>query len=166
MANIKTEWVASSALTIGLASLASDTNLLAGRQSTAVDNTTNKALDFIVGGKITTGTSPTAGVIEVWVYASLNDTPLYPDAITGTDGNVTILTTAIKAACLRPLAFLQTDANSSRTYWIAPTPLSAIIGSVMPKFWGLFVVHNGVVVLHATADNHAFYAVPVFATVA
>jgi hypothetical protein len=48
--------------TISLASgpLASDASLVAGREGTAIDNGTEDAIDAVLGGFITTGTSPTA----------------------------------------------------------------------------------------------------------
>jgi hypothetical protein len=76
MSTIKTLYPATSsvALALSLASLADDnTNGIAGRASTAVDNTTNVDLDHLVSGFVKLGTSPTAGrVIEVWAYAPLS----------------------------------------------------------------------------------------------
>ncbi len=62
--------------TITLANLATDVNLLAGRAGTAIDQKdTDDAIDALVGGLVTTGTSPTASKqIEVWAYASPDDT--------------------------------------------------------------------------------------------
>ena len=91
MSDFKLAYAASSALTITLASLASDTAILVGRESTAWDNSSNKYLDLLLGGKITTGTSPTAArAIEVWAYAQVEDTPTYPDGITGSDSGRTL----------------------------------------------------------------------------
>ena len=47
------------ALTITLASLATSSTLLAGRQSTIVDNTSTKYMDFLVSGQVTAGTTLT-----------------------------------------------------------------------------------------------------------
>ena len=60
MATQKIGYNADAALTFTLASLASSASLVAGRESTAVDNGTTLAVDYLVSGKITTGTSPTA----------------------------------------------------------------------------------------------------------
>lgn len=159
MADIKTKYPSTSsvALTLGLASLASDTNLLAGRESTAVDNTTNLDLDHIVSGVITTGTSPTVSkIIEVWAYASYKTaagTPTYPDVLDGTDSAETITSANIKNSALRLVATITVDATSDRAYPFAPVSIASLFGS-MPKFWGLFVVHNTAVNLNATAGNH------------
>ena len=61
MANVKIYYDTAADVTITLASLATDTNLLTGRKSTAVDNSSNKYLDYLISGKITTGTSPFTG---------------------------------------------------------------------------------------------------------
>src|SRR5437870_5532261 len=106
-ADIKSKYPSTSttALTLTLASLASDTNLLAGRASTAIDNTTNVDLDHLLSGAIRTGTTPTVSTtIEVWVYSYLSiasGTPAYADGITGTDANKTITSTNVKNSALR-----------------------------------------------------------------
>lgn len=164
--NIKLAYAASSALTITLASLATDANLLAGRQSTAVTNSSNLYLDYLIGGKITTGTSPTVGKsIEVWVYGAEDDTPTYPDAITGTDGNASMSSRDILATGLRLGAFIPTDATSNRAYWIAPFSIAALFGGVLPPAFGIFVVHNTAVNLHATSGNHFLKQTGVYNTI-
>lgn len=161
MADIKIKYPSTSsvALTFALASLASDATLLAGRASTAVDNTTNVDMDHLVSGIITTGTSPTVSTsIEVWAYASYktaSGTPTYPDSITGSDANKTMTSSNVKRASLKMVANITVDATSSRTYPIYPVSIANLFGA-MPKFWGLFVVHNTGVALHATAGNHDF----------
>lgn len=144
------------ALTLGAASLASDANLLAGRESSAVDNTTNKYLDVQVAGKVTVGTSPTAGkTIELWAYASFDATPTYPDVLDGTDSAETITSTNVKNSALRLVWSTTVDATSDRVYYIPPTSLAQLFGQV-PSNWGLFLVHNTGVALNATAGNHVF----------
>jgi hypothetical protein len=159
MADIKTKYPATSstALAIALAALATDTNLLIGRASTAVDNTANQDIDHLVSGVITTGTTPTVSTrIEVWAYASYRTAagvPTYPDAITGADAAKTMNSANVKAGALRLVASLTVDATSDRAYPFAPVSIAALFGA-MPKFWGLLVVHNTGVALNATAGNH------------
>lgn len=158
-ADIKTKYPATSsvAITLTAASLASDTNLLAGRASTAVDNTTNLDLDHLVSGMITTGTTPTVNTqIEIWAWASfktVSGTPTYPDSITGTDANKTITNSGIKSAMLRPVATFIVTATSNVGYYFAPVSIASLFGA-MPKYWGLFIVHNTAVNLNATGGNH------------
>ena len=79
------------AMTITIASLASDTNLLVGRESTALDQKdTLDAVDVMLGGKIRTGTSPTASrQIEIWLYGSYDDSE-YTASATGSDAALTV----------------------------------------------------------------------------
>lgn len=165
MATQKITYASSSDLTITLASLATDSNLLTGRESTVVDNTTNLYLDYLVSGKITTGTSPTnAKTIEVWAYASMNDTPLYPDVFDGTDSAETITNTDIKNVALRLIAVMPTTSTSNVSYYFPPTSIAQLYGQ-MPKKWGVFVTHNTGVNLNATSSNHVISAIGVYATI-
>lgn len=163
MADIRSRYPSSSTVTMTfvLTSLVSDTNLLAGRASTAVDNTTNLDLDHMVSGLITTGTSPTVGTtIEVWAYAPRSiatGTPTYPDSITGTDANKTMTSANVKNAALRLVASITVDATTARGYDFAPVSIASLYGGSLPPFWGLFVVHNTAVNLNSTAGNHLFY---------
>lgn len=154
-ADIKSKYPATStvALTLTLASLATDTSLLAGRASTAVDNTTNLDLDHLLSGAIRTGTSPTVGTtIEVWAYSYLSiasGAPAYADGITGTDANKSITSLNVKYAGLRLVQAITVDNTTGRDYPIPPTSIAQLFGS-LPPFWGIFVVHNTAVALNAT----------------
>ena len=156
MAAIKIAYPATStvAITLTSASLASDTALLAGRASTAVDNTTNVDLDHLVSGVIRTGTTPTVSTsIEVWAYSAYlitTGTPTYVDAITGTDASKSMTSANVKFGALRLLTTLTVDATSNRDYYIASTSIAQLFGGSLPPFWGVFVVHNTAVALNAT----------------
>jgi hypothetical protein len=155
---IKYPATSSVAITIGLGALASDANLLAGREGTAVDNTTNLDQDHVLGGFVTTGTSPTVNTtIEVWAFCSYKTatgTPTYPDVLDGTDSNETITNAGVKGF-LRLVDSMTVTATSDKAYPIKPCSILQLFG-FMPKFWGIFVVHNTGVNLHATAGNHVF----------
>lgn len=164
MANINTAYGASSQLTCTLASLPSDTTTYTlGRQSQAVSNLTALQLDYLLAGKIKTGSSPTAGRIEVWAYAQLDDTPTYPDAITGSDAQITLTSADIKASGLRFVASLSTDTTTGRTYWFGGVSLASLFGGIVPKSFGLFVVNGTGVALDSSGSNHALYVTPVYA---
>lgn len=166
MADVKLSLPASSDLTVTLASLATSSTLVAGRESTAVDNGTNLYLDYLLGGKITTGTSPTtAKEIRVYVYGSVNDTPTFPDVIDGTDSAETMTSTDIRDAGLKLAAIMSTDATSNRTYWFAPVSVAALFGGTLPDQWGVWITHDTAVNLNSTGSNHAISIQPVFETV-
>lgn len=165
MADIKLSYAASSAMTITLASLASDNNLLAGRESAAVDNSSNKYLDYLLAGKITTGTSPTVDTqILVYVYGIANDTT-YPDVLDGTDSDETITNAGIRDSICKLAAVLTVTATSDVSYWFGPVSVAALFGGTLPLKWGVFVTHNTAVNLNATGGNHVLSITPVYETV-
>lgn len=165
-ADVKEAYATSAAYTITLASLASSATLVAGRESTAVSNTTNKYLDYLVGGKITTGTTPTVDkTIEIWLYGSVDDTPTYPDVFDGTDSAETITSENVKAGSLKILDRLFIDATSDRAYWFGPIGIARAFGGRVPKNHGIFVTHDTGVALNATGGNHAISHTGQFNTV-
>jgi len=163
-ANIKLVYAASAAPTFTLASLATSSTLLAGRSSAVVDNTTNLYMDYMAGGKITTGTSPSAATIEPWIWGVLNDTPLYPDAITGSDANVSATTRDILAASHRLVSVMVTTATNNQGYYFAPVSVASLFGGVQPLKWGFWVVHNTGVNLNSTGGNHVVSQTGIYAT--
>jgi hypothetical protein len=164
MASIKLEYAASSALTITLASLATSATWVAGRESTAVDNTTNKYLDYLLAGKITLGTTPTAGEIRVYVAGLMEDST-YPDVFDGTDSAETCTTAAIRDSSLKLAAVIATPATSNETQWFGPTSVSSLFGGAVPKKFSVFVTHSTAVNLNSTGGNHAIWVTPVYETV-
>jgi hypothetical protein len=146
-------------LTMTLASLASDTNLVAGRASTNINNGSAgaDAIDALVGGKVTTGTSPTADrQIEVWAFGSYDGTS-YSGGATGTDANLTPQAKPL----LRLLTVIPTNATSNQTYTWGPVSIAQAFGGIVPERWGIYIVHNTGVALHATAGNHEVKYTPI-----
>ena len=165
MADLKLSYPAASDLTITLASLASDTNLLTGRESAVIDNTANLYLDILISGKITAGTSPTAArSIEVWAVGSWDGTN-WPDVFDGTESAETITSADIKASVTRYLAAMATANPSDRAYHFGPVSLAAAFGGVLPPKIVLFVTHSTAVALNATAGNHQIRLQPVYQTI-
>lgn len=166
MPDIKNTYGTSSDITITLASLASDTNLLIGRQSAVLDNRTARNLDFLVGGKITAGTSPTASrSIEVWAVGSA-DGVNFPDVWTDAgDAAKTATSADIKASSCRLIAAMATDATSNRSYHFPATSVAAAFGGTLPPEVVIWVVHSTGVALNATAANHLLRVTPVYRTV-
>lgn len=139
MSIIKSSYpAASSAVSITLASLASDSSLLTGRNSAFIDNSGNQDLDHLLSGIIAANGS---GTIEVWAYAAYKSTggaPTFPDSIGTTDAGKAMTSQGIKVTALRPVALLTADGTSGRTYAFAPVSIANLFGA-MPKYWGLFV---------------------------
>ncbi len=149
--------------TITLASLASDTNLIAGRQGTAIDNSGSTLVDALVGGKVTTGTSPTtARVIEVWAFGTYDGTT-YSAGAGASDAN---FSPTGEKALMRMLASIDTDATSNHSYEWGPISVAEAFGGIMPPKWGVFFVHNTGVNLNSTGGNHEVKHIPVTITTA
>lgn len=146
------------AFTWTIASKASDTNLLAGFESTAIDQKdTLDAIDVLVGGKITTGTGPTASrQIQIWAYASWDDAE-FSGGCAGSDGAKTL--TAESKQRLFLVDIIATNSTSDTAYtWGPYSALKIFQSAVLPVQFGLWFVHNTGVNLNATAGNHeAFY---------
>lgn len=145
-------------LTITLASLATSSTLLVGRASTAV--TSGNWIDAVVSGVITLGTTPTTATeIRVYVYAQRNDTPTYPDGITGTDAAKTFATAETRNASLFLGKVLGVDAATSNEDRDFSFSLVQVCG-FLPKRWGVFVTHSSAVNLNSTSGNHEIVYLP------
>lgn len=147
MATTSLNYAAAATLTITLASLATAT----WRESTAVDNTTNKYTDALLGGKIMTGTTPTVNTtIEVYLYGTYDGTA-YTAGASGTDAAYT----ADGEELLFPVAqIIQVDATSDQQYVFGPISVAAAFGGVLPSKWGVVVKNSSAVALNATGSNH------------
>lgn len=167
MASIKIEYAASSDLSITLASLATSASWLAGAESAEVDNTTNKYLDYLVGGRVTVGTTPTVNTeIRVYIVALLNDTT-YPDIFDGTASAETITSAGVGSGFLKLGASMLVDATTSdRVYPFGPFSVAQLFGGVLPKKFVVFVAHNTGVNLNSTGGNHVVSITPVYQTAA
>ena len=150
--NVLIKYGSKTTLTCAVASLASDTNLLAGIESSVIDNTTDGFTDIIVSGKLTTGTNPTAGRIEVWAIAW--DGANWPDVFDGTSTGETITSSDIKNAICKNIASMSTNNTSDRTYHFSGVSLRGAFGGCLPSKIVLFPVHNTVAALNSTAANH------------
>ena len=166
MADVKLSYPASSAITLSLASLASSASWLAGRESTLVDNTTNKYLDYKLAGKITVGTTPTINTeIRVYVLSMLNDAS-WPGGFTGVDSARTASSAGSIGSAWQLARVLAVDATTSDlAYNFDVGSVAQLYGGVCPRKFLVFVSHNTVAALHATAGNHVLDISPVFQTV-
>jgi len=168
MADIKFSYPTATTLTCTLTSLASDTNLLAGRQSDVVDNTTNKYLDYLLSGQIrvnASGTAPTANrSIQVYVIGNA-DTSTLPDGLGSTDAAFTPSSANIRNAICRYAAEMVVDNVLGEVYWFTGVSVAAIFGGVLPTKFAVWIVHNTAQPLSSTAGDHVLYLQPVFQTV-
>jgi len=167
VASNKIEYASSSALTITLASLATSSTWIAGRQSDNVDNTTNKYLDYLLAGRVTVGTTPTSGTeIRVYVVA-LRDDSTWPDSVGAADAAWSSSTEGTRDGYVRLAAIMRVDSTTSnRAYDFGPVSVASLFGGSCPKKFAVIVTHNTAVNLNATGGNHSLAVTPVYATVA
>lgn len=142
------------------ASLGSSGTFLLGRESTEIDNSTDKYSDALVEGKVTVGTPTAANTeIQIWVYASFH-TPMATtllDVLDGTDSDETFNSAGQRGSGMRLGATIDIDTTTAnRTYWFAPFSVAQLFGGNMPEYWGIFVTQNSGGALNSTAGNHEF----------
>lgn len=143
MATVTTAYAAKATITITLTSLANGS----ARESTAIDNTTNKYLDALVRVQSNGSAAGNTGAVDFYVYAALGDTT-YADAATGTDA-------AFTAANRDNARYLGSVTMNATTGVVAVLPSVAFaFGGVMPSKWGLIAVNNSGAALSATAAQH------------
>jgi len=166
MADAKLFYASAYDMTVTLASLASDTNLLAGREGDAISNLTDRVLDYLVSGRIMTGTSPTdARSIQVWAVGSWDGT-LWPDTFTGLDANRSPTSANHRNSITRFVASMATNNTSNVSYAFGPVSIASVFGGVVPPKWTLWVVHDTAVALNATGSNHKIRIQPIYETIA
>jgi hypothetical protein len=144
MANeLKELFDASTALTITVAGLASSTTGV-GRQSTIVDNTSERYQKIILYIKITVGTTPTANrTIRFYLIRDDNNgTNHRSDGAGSADAGLTVLNA-------RPIGSILVPINTTDVAYYAEFE----IYDPGPK-WGIAVVHDTGVNLNATGSNH------------
>lgn len=137
-------------LTFTQAALASSSTLVAGRESTAVSNATDLAVEVMVGGIVMVGTTPTANTqIQMYAYASYDNTN-YSGSATGTDAALTPSAKELMRSLVN-IPSIATTSNLAHKW--GPYALSQVFGCV-PIQWGLWLTHNTVAALNATGGNH------------
>ena len=162
MATSTINYGSDTAITFDVSSLGASSTFLAGRESTQIDNTTNKFVDAVVTCDGILGhasTAPTVGqqiLLYLWGSdVSLATTPI--DVLDGTDSAETLTNTGVLYSALRLAHSISVIATTSDiVYNVAPFNVADIFGGVMPKFWGLFVSHNCGAALHATDNTNMF----------
>lgn len=149
MASIKLAYASSASITMTLASLASSAT--AGRESTAIDNTSNLYIDALVylAVKLQTGTPANDKIIYVYLYGSEDGTN-YTDNVTGSDAAVTLRV----PTNLRFADAIQVPDSGGLTYKSNPISVARVFGGVMPRKWGVVLRNYTGVTLSATEGDH------------
>lgn len=146
------------AITITLNSLASSTT--AGRESTAVDNSTDLYLDALVTlaiGWASASAAASGKLVTIFAHGS-TDGSTYSEALTGSDAAYTIRGAAgALIPTFRPIGFIVPDATTVTTVKrYGPWNVAAAFGGVMPRKWGLVVQNDTNVAFAAAACTAQF----------
>jgi hypothetical protein len=166
MASRKIEYGTPVTGTGGLTSLATSSTFLAGYEWFIIDNTTDKNLDWLVQGFITVGTTPTVNTeIRLYLVGSYDGTT-WPDVFDGTPSAETITSAGVRDGFAKLAASLAVDATTTGRAYPFFFPVAQFFGGNVPKKVAVFVTHNTVVALNATAGNHSYAAQPIYETVA
>lgn len=154
MATATLNYAAAASVTITVTSLADG----GYRESTAVDNSSNKYLDAQVGGKVQIGAVAADGSFSVYSYASYDGTE-YSHGLTGTDGTVTWGTTGTTGVDgyndLRLLTYVTVDTTDDNddVRW-GPCSVAANYGGKLPTKWGIVIKNSTGTAFHATGTNN------------
>ncbi len=154
MATVTTNYTAAATVTITVTSLADG----GYRESSAVDNSSNKYVDAIVGGKIQVGAVGADGTIAIYAYGSYDGTE-YTAGVTGSDGTITWGTTGSTGVDgynnlpLLGVVSVDTTDDNDDVRW-GPFCVAAAFGGVLPTKWGIVVKNSTGTALHATGTNN------------
>lgn len=151
MSRLKTEYgTAGQAITITLASLGAGSS----RESTVVDNTTDRFLDALVQVKVrTNGSAPTGDkAVYVYGYGTADNGTTYPDTVTGSDAAITLTS----PTQLRLLGVINCPAAST-TYKSPPFSVASLFGGVLPLKWGIVITNATGNALDSTGSNFAAF---------
>lgn len=162
MSDIKTAYGSSGqALTITLASLADSAT--AGRESTSVDNSSNKWADVLVAAKIkpqNSGSISAPSAVFFYAYATADGGTTWTDTMTGTDSNRT-MNSPTQMKLLGAIYVISINVQ----YIGGPWSLASLYGGQMPEKWGVFALNDCGTALSATGSDHAVWYQGKYATV-
>jgi hypothetical protein len=129
------------------------------RSSAAVDNTTNKYMDALVGGLTQIGAVAADGTFSVYAYGSFDGTN-YTAGLDGADGTITWGTTPSTTGAdgylnlpLLGTVSVDTAEDNKDVRW-GPFSIAAAFGGVMPKKWGIVIKNSTGISFHATGTNN------------
>ena len=160
MADQKIAYASSASATITLASLASDANMLAGRASDVISNTTSLYTDYLLSAVITTAASglPDGKSIYMYVYAQQSDSA-YPAAITGSDADITLNSAQVRDGGLVLASTVYTNDTGSTAYSFGAVSVASCFGGSVPARWGVLVLQNtGAALASGTVTYQGIYS--------
>jgi len=149
MANIKQEYgTQGQVITISLGSLADSAT--AARQSTEIDNRTNKFLDALVTVKVkSAGTMAGDKAVYVYAFGTTDDGTTRTEGAGNTDAAITLN----NPSNAKLIGVIPTP-TTAVTYVAGPFSIASAFGGVMPALWGIIVRNKSGAALDSTGSNH------------
>jgi hypothetical protein len=144
MATQNIAYASEATITCTLASLTNGS----ARESTAIDNGTNKYLDALLR-VLTKGQASGTLVLEIYAYGSVeSSSPVYTDSATGSDA-------AFTAANIKNARFVGVVTMNTTTAVVGgPFSVAAAFGGVLPIKWGLIFKNSSGATLSTTGGDH------------
>jgi hypothetical protein len=122
------------------------------RQSDAVDNTSNKYMDALVGGSIQTGTTPTVNTtIDIYAFGQYDGSAEFTAGAGASDA---VYTADGEEGLLKFVTSIVVDADSDIDYEWGPIAIAPVFGGVLPQRWGLVCENNTGAALNGTGTNN------------
>lgn len=147
-----------------LVDVASSATWVAGWESAAIDNTSNKYVDYLISGALTIlhDGSPTVGELRIYVVAMISD-DVWPDVFDGTESVETISLANVRDAICKLGAVIVNTATVHLTYPFGPFSVANLFGGVCPPKFVIFITHNTTTTLDH--DGQVVSYQPVYYTV-
>jgi hypothetical protein len=170
-ANVKTAYAASVEVTITLASLAASSTLLAGQESTFIDNRTNLFLNYTMAGHYKAGAANAqVGAINTAIVGCEGDgagTPVWQNVFDGTDSTETVSLQSVYDQICKVGSSITTTATNDLV-WPFNFSVAGLFGGDCPLAFVVFVSHNAETstnVWSATEGDHSIVATGTYLTV-
>jgi hypothetical protein len=153
MADAKLAFGTATAFTITLNSLASSST--AGRESTAIDNSSNLYLDAFVEVLLSYPNLAPANDKAAYVYAygSVDGTN-YTGSATGSDAAITL-----QSPTVVPFLGVIPTPTQNIAYRSAPMSVATAFGGILPPKWGIIVVNFSGQTLNASLNSAQYRGV-------
>lgn len=147
-------------ITITVASLGSDSQLSSGRVSTAIDNSSTCAVDYIVEGYVSLGSSVTveAKQIQIWAAGS-NDGTNFTANLASVDANKNVCG---QKTLMKLFEAIPTVSTVSATYRFGPYSVANVFRGAIPKYWSVFIAQSTCQILFSTSGAHEMTYLPIY----
>ena len=151
-------YVASAAQTqTNLDGLAASATWVAGWESNAIDNSSNRYKDFRINAVLRTeGAAVTAGECRMYLVAEMEDST-WPDVFDGTESAETITDTEQRDAICRLAAVSANDTGTAENVYLMCPSARAVFLGTLPRKFVIFITQATGTTLETTGDPNQVY---------